>query len=57
MPNFHKLILIKSYRVEIEHTQAEGPGEYIAATMAKPVAPVMEEQAPAAPESDTDSSS
>ncbi|KAL1138448.1 hypothetical protein AAG570_008512, partial [Ranatra chinensis] len=46
------------YRVEIEHTQGDGPGDYIAATVAKPE-PIPEQPPPpppAAPESDSDSS-
>lgn len=47
-------------RVEIEHTQAEGPGDYVSVTKAAP-APVPEEPPPAPaqppqPDSDSDSS-
>ncbi|XP_054261451.1 protein stoned-B [Macrosteles quadrilineatus] len=49
------------YRVEIEFTQGEGPGDYIAATSVAKPAPIAEEPRPppppAAAESDSDSSS
>ncbi|CAB0014917.1 unnamed protein product [Nesidiocoris tenuis] len=47
------------YRVEIEHTQGEGPADYIAATAVSKPAPIVEEKAPAAPPpvSDSDSDS
>lgn len=46
------------YRVGIEHTQGEGPGDYIAATIVKaPPATIMETPIPQAADSDSDSSS
>uniref|UniRef100_A0A8D9FCL4 Protein stoned-B n=1 Tax=Cacopsylla melanoneura TaxID=428564 RepID=A0A8D9FCL4_9HEMI len=45
------------YRVGVEHTQGEGPGDYIAATIRSTPAPIMETPIPQAADSDSDSSS
>lgn len=47
-------------RVGIEHTQGEGPGAYLAATISTPKPPVEEpivEEAPETKDSDSDSDS